>query len=99
MDEGGEEVVTRRGRGAAGPRSRAPLGQRHLVLELEDQALGGLLADAGDAGEAGNVAGAQRLDEVGGLDAGEDAEGDLGPDAGDVDEPLEERLLLAVRKP
>ena len=94
VHEGGDEVVLRGG--GRRRRRRGSLGggeALHLVLQLEDEALGGLLADPGDAGEAGDVARAQGGDEVRGLDAGEDGEGELGPDAGDGDEPLEEGLL------
>src|SRR6185503_9563172 len=65
----------------------------HLVLELDHQALGRLLADAGDAGQAGDVARTERRDELGRLDAGQHRDRELRPDARDRDQPLEERLL------
>ena len=39
--------------------------------------------------------GAQGLHQLGGLDPGEDVEGELGPHPRHLDEPLEERLLAA----
>ena len=51
--EGGEQVLLRRGRAARRGRARgARRSGGHLVLQLEHQALGRLLAHAGDAGEA-----------------------------------------------
>ena len=98
MHEGGDEVVLR---GGGGARAGSSAGGEalHLVLQLEDEALGRLLTHAGDAGEPGDVARAQGRDEIGGLDAGEDGQGELRPDARDGDEALEEGLLAAVRKP
>jgi hypothetical protein len=67
-----------------------------LVLEFEDDALGGFLADAGDLDEGGVVAGADGLYEAGGVDAGEDGDGEFGADAGDGEELLEEGFFLGL---
>jgi hypothetical protein len=96
VDEGGEGVfadgaeargVGRGGRGGGGGEVV------ELVLEFEDDALGGFFADAGDAGESGVVAGADGGDEAGGVDAGEDGDGELGADAGDGEELFEEAFF------
>ena len=67
-----------------------------LVLEFEDDALGGLLADAGDAGEGGVVAGTNGSDETVGTDAAQDCDGELGADAADGEEFFEEAFLLSL---
>ncbi len=67
-----------------------------FVFELEDDALGGLFADAGDAGEGGVVAGADGGDEAVGVDAAEDRDGELGADAGDGEELFEEAFFLGL---
>jgi hypothetical protein len=95
VDEGGEGVLAG---GADGDVfGVGGVGCGHiveLVLELEDDALGGLFADAGDAGEHAEVVGADGADEALGGDAGEDGDGELGADAGDGDKLFEEALLL-----
>jgi hypothetical protein len=65
-----------------------------LVLEFEDDPLGGLFADAGDAGESGVVAGADGGDEAAGVDAAQNGDGELGANAADGEELFEEALLL-----
>ena len=65
-----------------------------FVLEFEDDALGGLLADAGDACEGGVIAGADGGDETAGVDATEDGDAELGADAADGEEFFEEAFLL-----
>ncbi len=95
VDEGGEGVV------AGGAVVGGGCGGRgghvvELVFEFEDDALGGLFADAGDAGEGGVVGGADGGDEAVGVDAAEHGDGELGADAGDGEEFLEEALLLRL---
>ena len=65
-----------------------------FVFEFEDDALGGLFADAWDAGEGGVVAGADRGDEAAGVDAAENCDGELGADTADGEEFFEEAFLL-----
>ena len=65
-----------------------------FVFELEDDSLGGLLADSGDAGEGGVVAGANGSDEAAGVDAAQDGDGEFGADAGDGEEFFEEAFFL-----
>ena len=65
VGQGGQQVVL--GRGGRGRRGRCRLAgeqRRHLVLELEHEALRRLLADAGDARQAREVVSAQGGDEV-----------------------------------
>src|SRR5260370_21328028 len=66
-----------------------------LVFEFKHDALGGFLADAGDAGEGGVVAGTNGGDEAIGVDAAQDRDGELGADAADGEELLEEPFLLS----
>ena len=76
VDERREEVVLGPRARLRRRRPRAPGSERRqLVLQLEHEALGRLLADAGDAGQAGHVARrAGRATRSGGLDAGEDVD-------------------------
>ena len=69
-----------------------------LVFEFDDEALGELFAYAGDADELGVVLAADGLDGAVGGEAAEDFDGELGTDAADGDEALEEALLLAVEE-
>ena len=95
VGERGEEVFLRAWRrrraSASGPPGRH---RRHLVLQLDDQPLRRLLADPGHAREARDVAPAQGGRELRGLDPGEDVHGQLGADAGHLDEALEQVLLV-----
>ena len=75
-------------------------GDADFVAELDDDALGGLFADALDAAERGDVAGDDESAELDGGAAVKDGEGELGADAADVvDEEEEEVALLGVAKP
>ena len=69
-----------------------------LVLQFEYDALGRFLADAGDAGEGGVVAGTNGGDEAIGADAAQDGDGELGADAADGEELLEEAFFLGLRE-
>ena len=69
-----------------------------LVFEFEDDALGRFLADAGDAGEGGVVAGTNGGDEAIGADAAQDGDGELGADAADGEKLLEEAFFLRFRE-
>lgn len=96
VDKGGEGIV------AGGAVMRASRGGGdgdgevvELVFELEDNSLGGLFADAWDAGEGGVVAGADGGDQAAAVDAAEDGDGQLWADAGDGEELFEETLLLS----
>ena len=70
-----------------------------LLLELEDDALRGLLADPGDRLEAGVVAERDRPPELRGRRAGDDRERDLRADAAHRQELHEELTLLGVGEP
>ncbi|MCU1248659.1 MAG: hypothetical protein JWQ49_1688 [Edaphobacter sp.] len=67
-----------------------------LVLQLKNDALRGFLADAGDAGEGGVVAGTDGGDEAIRADAAQDGDGELGADAADGEELLEEAFFLGL---
>ena len=75
-------------------------GGRHvraeLVLELEQQALGGLLADARNLGEPARILHRHRLRELGDREAGEHRQRGARADAADLHE-LPERAPLAAR--
>ena len=75
-DEVGRRLV---GRG----RGRVVAGERDLLLQLEHDALGRLLADPGDRLEAGVILERDRAPELGGGRAGDDGERDLGADPAD----------------
>jgi hypothetical protein len=98
VDEGGEGVVAGGAVvGSGGGGGGDGYGEVvELVFEFEDDALGGLLADAGDAGEGGVIAGADGGDEAAGVDAAENGDGELGADAGDGEEFFEEAFLLGL---
>ncbi len=69
-----------------------------LVFEFDDEALGQFFAYAGNARELRVIL---RADGLHGAIAGEAAEhfdGELGSDAADGDQPLEEALLFALEK-
>ena len=78
--------------GAVGHRDEIRVAE--LLLQLEHDPLGRLLADAGDRLEAGRVAAHDRAAQVGDGRAGDDRERDLRPDAADGEE-LHEELALA----
>src|SRR5207248_1342445 len=65
-----------------------------LVLQLEQQPLGGLLADAGDAREPTLLLQRDRLREIGDREAREHRERGARADAGDADELTEDAALL-----
>lgn len=65
-----------------------------LIAEFNDHALGGLFTDSWDAGELDQIAGANRLNEFGGRNAGEGRERDFGSDAADGDEFFKEQLFF-----
>ena len=81
VGEGGEEVVL--GARAGGGRGLGASAARawHLVLELEDQALRGLLPTPGMRVRRATSLPRSACDQVGRLDAGEDVDGELGTDA------------------
>src|SRR5262245_38013106 len=100
VDQGGDEIVLLGRAGDGGRRGGLRHGQLlRLVLELQDQALGGLLAHTGDAREAGHVGASQRQHQVVRLDAGQDVQRELGAHAGDADQQLEQLLLPAGEEP
>jgi len=83
-DEGEDGVVEEDfgGRGGVGGAGGFPSGgDADFVLELDDDALGGLFADAFGAGEGGGVAADDGGFEAGDADAAEDVEGSLWPDS------------------
>ena len=67
-----------------------------LLLQLEHDPLGGLLADAGDRLEARRVLEHDRAAQVGGRRAGDDRERDLRPDPGHREQVQEELPLGRV---
>jgi len=69
-----------------------------LVFELDDQALGELLADAGNAGESGVVLSADGLNGTFGIEAAENSDSELGADSADGDEAFEETLFAELEK-
>ena len=69
-----------------------------LVFEFDDEALGELFANAGDADELGVVLAANGLDGALGGEAAEYLDGQFGADAADGDEALEEALFLAIEE-
>lgn len=97
VDEGRESVVA----GGAVVRASCGGGDGYgqvveLVFEFEDDTLGGLLADAWDAGEGGVIARANGGNEAVGADAAEDCDCQLGSDAADGEEFFEEAFLLRL---
>src|SRR5450759_3257321 len=88
------------GRRLPGPpgRSRFRAEPRELLLQLEAEALGQLLADARDGREHARVLCRDRADEVGQRQAGEHRERDLRPDARDRDQAFEDEFLLRRRE-
>ena len=88
--EGGDYLIEV---GAGGDGDIAPL-PFHLALQLQDEAAGGLLAEAVDPGEGGDVVGTDGAGEVSGGHGGEDGEGESRAHAGDADEHDEEVPLL-----
>ena len=66
------------------PASRNPL--RQLVLQFQQQAFGGFLADAGNLGQAPDVLRDYRLGQLGHRHAAEDGQRQLGADAGDLEQ-------------
>ena len=69
-----------------------------LVFEFDDEALGELFANAGDADELGVVLAANGLDGALGGEAAEYLDGQLGAYAADSDESLEEAFFLAIEE-
>src|SRR5215472_9921264 len=69
-----------------------------LVTKLEYHALGGLLADAGNARERTDVVALDRGNHRVGRHAAQDRDRQPGPDAADTDQLLKELLLLAAQK-
>ena len=72
---------------------------RQAVLQLEDDALGCLLADAGDSREPRDVAAVNRLDQFARLDTREHRQRELRADAADRDQAFEQLLLETRGKP
>ena len=70
-----------------------------FVFEFEDDALCGLLADAGDAGKGGVVAGSDGGDETAGVDAAENCDAELGADAADGRSFSKRRFSWVSEKP
>ena len=81
------------GRGLVGLSGGRRRGQRQAVLQLQPDALGGLLADAGNARQARDVLRADRADQIAGIDSRQHRQRELRADAADRDQPLEEVLL------
>jgi hypothetical protein len=73
--------------------------RRHLFLQLEDDPLGELLADARDRHKDGLVAGHDRELKISCRARADDGKGDLGADAVHGEQQVEEPELLAVAKP
>src|SRR5512141_223329 len=95
--EGADRVLHDRGL-PGGPRRASGPEARELLLQLEAEPLGELLADARDRREEPGVLRGDRADALGQRQAGEHGERDLRPDPGDGDEPLEDVLLLRRRE-
>jgi len=99
VDEGGESIVAggtmvwTSGGGGDGDGKVV-----ELVFEFEDDAFGGLFADAGDAGEGGVIAGADGGDEAVRADAAENRDSELGTDAADGEEFFKEAFFLLLRE-
>ena len=81
--------------GVSGPAPSDRFLGAELLLELEHDAIGRLLADAGDRLEARRVLAHDRTPQLGGRRAGDDGERDLRPDPADREE-LDEQLPLAA---
>ena len=60
------------------------------IFQLEDDAFGRLLADAGNRREPREITAFDRADELARLDARQHGEADLRPDAADANQPLEQ---------
>src|SRR5581483_6365438 len=96
-------LVTQRGQcgarlGQCADRRGRSAGQRDLphpglVAHLQHQALGGLLADAGDLHQAAALAGADHAPVILDADAGQHRQRHLGADAGNPDQIAEQALL------
>ena len=102
VDEGGEGVVASL-TGCSVLRASRGRGNGYgeiveFVFQLEDNAFCGLLADAGDAGEGGMVAGADGGDKTAGIDTAENRDGKFWADAGDGEEFFEEAFFLSLRE-
>ena len=79
---------------ASAERGDEPTSARHLLLQLEHDALRDLAADAGDRLEAGGVLAHDRAAELLGGRPGDDRERDLRPDARDAEQQLEQLPLV-----
>nr|GEU28642.1 hypothetical protein [Tanacetum cinerariifolium] len=90
-----EDVRLRIGRGvrAAGAQVRA-----QLAFELEQQSLGGFLADAGHLDQAARFLQRDRVRQVGNRHAGEDRQRGARTDAGDLDQLAEHGAFLGIAK-
>ena len=93
LDDGVAELEERVARDEVGGAVRADLLEPELLLQLEHDALGGLLADARNRDEPGRVLEDDRAPQLGGRRAGDDQERDLRPDSGDRQQLLEELPL------
>ncbi len=85
-------------RGGAG-RDCRDLRARKTILELEHDPLGRFLADAGDPGEARDVAMLDRAHQLDRLDPREHRERELRPDPADANQALEQLLLQQRGEP
>jgi hypothetical protein len=96
--ESGEDVAFEVGIGGSGFHDRdrfaGGVDRHELVFEFEDDALGGLFADAGDADETWEVTAADGGDEFGSGEAGEDRDGEFRADAADGDEAFEDGFFF-----
>ena len=90
MNEREQQILARRGGRQSRPGIEGRGTSRKLFLEFEHEAFGGLAAHSWDPHQARNVTGAQGVDEIGRLHAGEDGDRELGADSGDADQLLEE---------
>ena len=77
------------------PASDARGGRRHLVAQLEHEALGGLLADAGHLAQHVGAAAGDRERELRVVERGEQAERNARADAADADQLLEQHQVVA----
>ena len=99
VDERREQIVAQRGRSRAGAGARdRRLQPRQAILQLEHDALGRLLADAGNRRQPRHIAALDRADQLRRLDARQHRERQLRADAADADQPLEQIQLERRRE-
>ena len=95
VHEGRDEVLARRGRRRRPGRGQGWRAGGILSFSSSTRRSAVFLPTPGMRVRRATSPRAQGVDELGGFDAGEDGDRELGADAGDADQPLEERLLVS----